>query len=467
MDRDRRLEDASPPAESAERLLRVSYFDALTGAYNRTLFTSILEETVNRSRQRDENFVLLDVDIDRFRMMNEAFGQHFGDTVLREVVARIARWLAPQEVQARIGSDEFAILLPRVTPDPALEWRLSCLLRELALPLPGDDAGIALSVSIGIATFPNDGATASELLHHAGAALGRAKQQAQQRFVHYTPMEAERSRNRLLLESRLRRAIENNVLQVRLQPQVLLTSNHLHGAEALARWTDADLGAVSPDVFIRLAEETGLARDIDEQVLTTVISHAARWQAMGIPPFPIGVNLSALHFTDNRLKDLVAGLLDRHGLDPAWLMLELTETALLADADRTRMVMESLGALGVRFSLDDFGTGYSSLSHLHQFPISEIKIDRSFVCRIPGSEPHLRIIRAVINLAHDLGKTVVAEGVESAEQIAVLNAMNCGTGQGYAFDRGIVVDSFEKRWLPRLPPQTVKGQHHAPSVVVV
>ncbi len=461
------MEDAFPPAESAERLLRVSYFDALTGAYNRTLFTSILEETVNRSHQKKESFVLLDLDIDRFRMMNEAFGQHFGDGVLCEVVNRIGRWLAPQEVQARIGSDEFAILLPRTIMGAALEWRLDGLLRELALPLPGDDTGIALSVSIGIASFPSDGATASELLHHAGAALGAAKRQAQQRFVHYSPMEGERSRNRLLLESRLRRAIDSGVIQVRLQPQADLSSGHLHGAEALARWTDTDLGAVPPDVFIRLAEETGLVRIIDEQVLRQTMRHAVRWQRMGIAPFPIGVNLSALHFTDDRLEHLMGALLDQYGLNPAWLMLELTETALLADAERTRTVMEKLCALGLRFSLDDFGTGYSSLSHLHQFPIAEIKIDRSFVCRIPDSEPHRRIIRAVINLAHDLGKSVVAEGVETDEQIAALNAMDCGIGQGYAFDRPMPLESFEKRWLPRLRLQPVQDQPHPPPIVVV
>ena len=436
---------AGPVSESDERLIRISYFDAVTGTYNRQLLTGILAEAVNRSRGGGSPLTVIALDIDRFRMINEAFGQPFGDEVLREVARRLAAVLRPQDALARVASDEFAVVLPGVGD----EWagHVDRLLAAVERPFIAGGVRIGLSASTGVARFPDDGETAEDLLEHAGAALARVKARHLRRVNRQPYGGRSGARERLLLEARLRDALERCELTIHLQPQVCLASGRLCGAEALVRWTDSDEGPVPPDRFVPLAEESGLIGRLGEQVLRAAVDAVAGWQGQSVGPVPVAVNLSALQFAGFDLEAILRRLLDEHGLDPGWIKLELTETALLDNADHTCTLMERLRSQGLSFSLDDFGTGFSSLSHLHQFPIDEIKIDRSFVARITTSDTHRRIVRALVNLAHDLGKTVVAEGIETQAQCDDLRAFGCDYGQGFLFDRALPPALFAERWL--------------------
>ncbi|MGQ9367449.1 putative bifunctional diguanylate cyclase/phosphodiesterase [Azospirillum sp. ST 5-10] len=438
----------APRASPGGPAIPTPCFDTVTGVYSRPLLVDVLARILQRCDVTGAPLAVVDIDIDRFRMINEAFGQPFGDAVLRDVARRLAGCLRHDDVLARIASDEFAVILPAVGGD--LEERVAALAAAIERPYAAEDGRIGLSACLGTARFPADGATAEELLEHAGAALARAKARRARAAVHNGGGPAE-ARDRLLLEGRLRDALDGDALTIHLQPQVGLSSGRLCGAEALVRWTDGAGRPVPPDRFVPLAEEAGLIAALGERVLRAAMTTVAGWQRLASRPFAVGVNLSALQFAGFGLEDLVSGLLEETGVDPAWIKLELTETALLEDAEHTCALMERLRERGMRFSLDDFGTGFSSLSHLHQFPIDEIKIDRSFVARMAGSAAHRCIVRAVIELAHDLGKTVVAEGVETEDQRRALHALGCDSGQGYLFDAALPPDRFAERWLAAVP----------------
>ncbi|WP_051340475.1 putative bifunctional diguanylate cyclase/phosphodiesterase [Azospirillum halopraeferens] len=436
---------AIPTSDADQRLIRMSYFDPVTGLYNRQLLAGILTEAVRRCHSEGAPLTVVALDIDRFRMINEAFGQPFGDDVLREVARRLSECLRPQDSLARVASDEFAVILPGVNGEHPVH--VDRLLRAVDRPFDGGDVRISLSASAGTASFPDAGDTAEDLLEHAGSVLARVKARHLRRIDRQPYSGRDGARERLLLEGRLRDALERRDLVIHLQPQVCLESGRLCGAEALVRWTDPDDGPVPPDRFVPLAEESGLIGVLGEQVLRAVVETAAHWQMCDGQPVPLAVNLSAVQMAGFDVETLLTRLLAEHALDPAWLKLELTETALLDSTDHTRTLMERLRRHGLSFSLDDFGTGFSSLSHLHQFPIDEIKIDRSFVTLITTSETHRRIVRAVINLAHELGKTVVAEGIETPQQRDDLRSFGCDFGQGYLFDRALPPAQFAERWL--------------------
>lgn len=429
-----------------ERLLQVSYFDELTGVYNRPLFEHVLREAVVRHRAAGTRFALLDLDIDRFRLINEALGHSFGDSVLTEVTRRLSALLGPDDVLARIGSDEFGIVLAGVGEEEDLAARTRRILDAVARPVGDGGVAVSPSASIGFAVFPHDGASPEALLRHAGAAMAGVRLRASGKVARYSGGEDE-VRAALLMESGLRTAIEARGLAVHFQPQVCLRSGRMTGAEALVRWDGPDGAPVPPDRFIPLAETTGLILPLGEQVLSAAVGRFAGWVRRHGLTVPVAVNVSAVQFERADLESVVAGLLRDSGLPPELLKLELTETALLGDGARTRRAMEALVAMGVQFSLDDFGTGCSSLSHLHQFPIAQVKIDKSFVARMTTSRPHEKIVRAVVMLAHELDLAVVAEGVETAEQRDRLRDFGCDCGQGFLFDRPQPPEAFAERWV--------------------
>lgn len=439
-------EQASDRVSTEERLLQVSYFDALTGIYNRPLFEHVLREATVRHHAAGTRFALLDLDLDRFRQINEALGHAFGDAVLTEVTHRLSAFLGPEDVLARIGADEFGILLA----DPGEEEELAARARRMldAVARPVEDGVVAVSpgASVGYALFPHDGVSPEALLRHAGAAMAGVRLGGAGKVARYSGGEDE-VRAALLMESGLRAAIEDHRLAVHFQPQVCLRSGRIAGAEALVRWDGPDGAPVPPDRFIPLAEATGLILPLGEQVLSAAVGRFADWVRRYGVRVPVAVNVSAVQFERADLEVLVAALLRDSGLPPELLKLELTETALLGDGTRTRRTMEALVARGVQFSLDDFGTGCSSLSHLHQFPIAQVKIDKSFVGRMTASRPHEKIVRAVVMLAHELDLAVVAEGVETAEQRDRLRDFGCDCGQGFLFGRPQPPDVFAERWV--------------------
>lgn len=444
---------AAVPTE--ERLLQISYFDTLTGAYNRALFEQVVRTAIasdaisgtGSDRGCRRGFALLDLDIDRFRLINEAFGQEFGNTVLRDIVRRLSTLLGPDDTLARIASDEFGIVLADTTEGPDLDHRIETVLNVVAEPISIENTSLSVSASIGVSIYPQDGSTAEALFRHAGAALARARTLNARKYQRETGSSEAKARELLVLESHLRTVVRQRALTVHFQPQVDLRNGVLSGAEALVRWTDPVLGAVPPDRFIPLAETTGLIPAVGEFVLRIAVGQWATWRRAHGLAAPLAVNLSAIQFIGDTLEPLVASVLRENELPPDLLDLELTETALLSEARHTRGVMDAIQVLGVRFSLDDFGTGYSSLSHLHQFPISRIKIDKSFTARLTEDRAHEKIVRAIIMLAHELDLTVVAEGVETETQRALLAEMGCDYGQGYLFDRALSPEEFERRWL--------------------
>jgi len=436
-----------PALPAEERLLQISYFDTLTGTYNRSLFEQVVQSAIAADAGRGRSFALLDLDIDRFRLINEAFGKGVGNTVLCDVAQRLTMLLRPEDTLARLSSDEFGIVLADVGEGGELDGRIENVLNVIAEPISIGEVSVSVSVSIGIAVYPQDGRTAESLFRHAGAALARARTHNAGKYERDTGGSETKARELLVLESRLRTIVRQRALAVYYQPQVCLNTGRLCGAEALVRWTDPELGPVPPDRFIPLAETTGLVLPVGEFVLRSAVGRWATWRRAHGLSASLAVNLSAVQFAGHGLEPLIAAVLLENELPPELLKLELTETALLGEAQHTHDVMRAIHGLGIQFSLDDFGTGYSSLSHLHRFPIGQIKVDKSFTSRITEDRTHEKIVRAVVMLAHELGLAVVAEGVETEPQRALLSEMGCDYGQGYLFDRALPPDEFERRWI--------------------
>jgi EAL domain-containing protein (putative c-di-GMP-specific phosphodiesterase class I) len=316
------------------------------------------------------------------------------------------------------------------------------ILHQLARPIRAGEQEVIVSASIGVATFPEDGATAEVLIRNADSAMYHAKQQGKAGYLYYSEAMNVASVERLTLESGLRRALEQDRLELHYQPQIDLVSGRVIGAEALLRWKDPERGYISPATFIPLAEETGLILTIGEWVINRACQQAMEWQRAGLMGIPISVNVSGAQFSRQNLSNIVARALDSSGLQPALLCIEITETAMMAVPDRAVELLQQLRALGVRLSLDDFGTGYSSLSYLRRFPISTLKIDRSFVCEVLTDEHTASITEAIIGLAHVLGLRVVAEGVEQQAQISLLRRWGCDSVQGYYYSPALPAPRF-------------------------
>lgn len=435
--------DISQLKQTEARLERLAHYDPLTELPNRLLFQSRMEHALDSAYRKNEQVALLLIDLDRFKDVNDSLGHPAGDELLQKVVERIRKRLRDEDTLARLGGDEFVILLERLSnPQDAgrvAQEVIDTLVHAFRL---ASGAEVFISASIGISLFPDHGGTANELTQHADAALYLAKGQGRHTYRYYTESLTRASQQRLSLEARLRRALERQELIVYYQPQLDIVSGQIVGAEALVRWMDVEEGMILPDRFIHIAEESGLIIPLGEYVLRAACRQAKAWAEVGFPDLRVAVNLSPRQFAHVDLVGQIRSVLDETELDPRYLELELTESALMSEGGDAENLLNQLKIMGVRLAIDDFGTGYSSLSYLRHFPIDTLKIDKSFVRDIPNHQDDMEIATAIIQLAHILGFTVLAEGVEKSAQLDFLRKQGCDLYQGYLFHKPMPAEAF-------------------------
>jgi len=419
--------------------------DALTELPNRTLFIERLEAALGRGE--DVRLAILVMDMDGFREINDTLGHHHGDLLLKRIVPRLRTAVGDRHLLARTGGDEFAILLFGAGEHEAVEIsrRIAQAMRQ---PVQVNGYSLSMRLSIGIAWSPEHGDRAQSLLQHADVAMYLAKR-SDADYACYAPERDQYSLDRLQLIGELRQALERGDLVLHYQPKVHVATRSVCGAEALVRWRHPQRGLLPPDVFVPIAEQTGLIRDLTSWVIDAALCQCAQWRGRGLR-LPVSVNLSARNLRDADLPALVRGLLQRWDVSPDMLTLEITESAVMADPARSREIVGRLDELGVRLSIDDFGTGYSSLSHLKQLPASEIKIDKSFVMDMLEDEIDAVIVRSTIDLAHNMGRHVVAEGVVDAEIYDLLEILGCDIVQGYHAGEPLPAAELEA-WMTAAP----------------
>lgn len=425
-----------------ERMNHLSIVDALTGLPTRQALMTALEDLVARGSRQQEQLAVLHLDIDRFKLVNESLGHVAGDTVLEQAAQRLKNAIRTSDLVCRHAGDEFIVVAPNIRePRDATvvaEKLLQCF--QPAFSVEGHT--LHLGLRIGISLFPSDGHQAHVLLQNAESALGYAKQHQLEHYQLYDRSMNARVLERLALERDLRRAFEQGELLLYYQPQVSTEDRALVGGEALMRWKHATLGMVPPGVFIPLAEECGLARDLGMYAIRIAIAQLAQWKAQGLTLVPISVNLQALDFRKVHLPDQIVAILKEVQVEPTYLELELTEGTLMHDAEATITTLRALRAAGIRLSLDDFGTGYSSLSYLRKFPLSKLKIDQSFVRELVDNGDSAAICRSIVALGRSLKLKVNAEGVETEAQLALLTELGCHEVQGYLFSPAVPGERF-------------------------
>ncbi len=382
------------------------------------------------------------IDLDRFKVINDTLGHAIGDRLLQEVAQRLTGCLREGDTVARLGGDEFMLLLPGVEHTKSTIKIVQKILETFKSPFYFNDHELHITTSIGIALYPDDGEDAQTLLKNADTALHRAKEQGRNNYQFYTSTMNATALERLSLEGKLRHALEREEFVVYYQPQVSLSTGQIVGMEALVRWRHPDLGLIPPMKFIPLAEETGLIIPLGFWVLRTACAQNKAWQKAGYPPLRVAVNLSTRLFKQQTFIQVVAQTLHETGLDPDYLELELTEGIIMENIETTITTLKELKKMGVHISVDDFGTGYSSLAYLKRFPIDTLKIDRSFVLDITTDPDDAMIAMLIINVAHHLKLRVIAEGVETKEQLAFLRSHGCDEIQGYLFSRPLPAEEF-------------------------
>ncbi len=450
------LHDITSRREAEGELHHIAYHDSLTDLANRNCFNERLGVAVERSRlDAAVRFAVMFLDLDRFKVVNDSLGHQAGNLLLREVAQRLANGVRPSDLVARLGGDEFAVLLEQVgTPDDALALAQR-LLVALSAPLMINGTEVLPGASIGI-TFSDLGyRSADEVLRDADLAMYAAKADGRRRIALFDQSMHERIAEKLKLEGDLRRAIGDGQLSLVYQPLYDLSPFRLSGFEALARWVHPERGHISPDVFITLAEESGHIEALTGWVIDQAVGQLAQWRAAGLASVPLDmhVNISGRDLGNAGLVNLVRETLLRHDLPASQLTLEITETTLMGKLSVALDALHALRKVGVKFSIDDFGTGYSSLAYLSTLPIDSLKIDRSFVMGMDKAPQNLEIVRAVVNLGRSLGKKIVAEGIETAEQLAAVKAMGVDVGQGYLLSRPIRAEQVPALFLqPAIAP---------------
>jgi diguanylate cyclase (GGDEF)-like protein/PAS domain S-box-containing protein len=422
--------------------------DQLTGLPNRVLFRRLLSDAIARLAFTPRNTAVLSLDLDRFTVVNEGLGHNVGDRLLRQVADRLKACSRENDSVARIGGDEFAILVQGFSTLEDVAVLARRLLDTLAKPFSIDGREIFVGTSIGIAGHPDDGAEADCLFKASSLALARAKDSGRNRFCFFNQDMDRGASDRYQLESDLRHLLSRNELTLHYQPQFTLRPGVAIGVEALARWKHPKFGMISPDRFIPALEQSGLIVGVGEWILHTACAQNAAWQAAGMAPLRVAVNISPHQLKSADVVATVTRVLAETGLDPRWLELEITEGTLLEGGEATRSVFKDLHGMGVRISVDDFGTGYSSLAYLKRFPVDALKIDQSFVRNLSTDPNDAAIAKAVIALAESLHLGVIAEGIETREQREFLLANGCNEGQGYLFSRPVTADDVPSQLGP-------------------
>ena len=435
-------------AESLEKandkLLQAALHDPLTQLPNRMLLQDRIEQSIEKARRRGHGLAVMFCDLDGFKSVNDAYGHQLGDRLLVRMSERVSRLLRPQDTLARLGGDEFVVVLAIDAPDDAVVVA-ERIVAAMAEPFLIDAAELQVSASVGIALYPDDGATERELMAHADAAMYHTKDGGRNGYTFFTPSMQVSANRQLRLLQDLRRASDRGELRLHYQPKFVAAGTPAVGAEALLRWQHPELGMLAPDVFIPIAERSGLILPIGDWVLDQACAQLRSWHDAGHPQWTMAVNLSALQFSSPSLVGNVRDVLARHAIAPERLTLEITETTAMKDVEASLAILNDLTAMGVQISIDDFGTGYSSLLYLKRMPATELKIDRAFVRDLEKNAEDAAIVSSIVALGRSLQLQVVAEGVETREQQEYLSGLGCDQLQGYHLGRPMEPDEFLRK----------------------
>jgi diguanylate cyclase (GGDEF)-like protein/PAS domain S-box-containing protein len=434
--------DVTDAKVAEARIQYLAYHDSLTALPNRSSFSLILNPGIARARREGKKLAVLFIDLDRFKNINDTLGHDAGDALLREIGDRLRHCIRQSDTVARLGGDEFVVLLDDIGAPGHVAKVAHKILSDIASSLDAIGQEFRVTASIGISLYPQDGEDEQTLMKNADIAMYHAKQEGRNNFQFHSEQMDTHTLARLALESSLRRALERNEFELHYQAKIDLATSRMTGMEALLRWKHPDLGMVPPAQFIPIAEETGLIGPIGQWVIRTACQQNKAWQDRGFPPMRVAVNLSPRQLTDEGLPDSIAAILVETGMDPKWLELEITESMIMHNIDKTMQKLTTLGNLGIGIAIDDFGTGHSSLAYLKRFPIDTLKIDRSFISDLPGDADDKAITAAIITMGKSLDLTVVAEGVETKEQLDFLRAHGCDEFQGYYAHKPMPADEF-------------------------
>ncbi|MEW6512669.1 MAG: EAL domain-containing protein [Pseudomonadota bacterium] len=434
--------DITERKKAEERIHYLAYYDSLTGLPNRTLLYKLTDQALAEARRNRLHGAILFIDLNRFKPINDTLGHGVGDRLLQQVAERLRNAVRTEDVVARLGGDEFVVALFDISRREHAAMVAQKLIASLDTPFLIDSHELRIGVAIGISVYPRDGFETETLLRMADIAMYRSKETGQDGYTFYSREMNQRALERLRIESGLRQGIEKNELLLHYQPKVDIATGRIVGAEALVRWQHPDLGLMPPDAFIPIAEESGLIVHLSAWVLEAALEQTHAWSAAGLPEFKVAINLSARDFSPG-LAERLKALLVEHAVSPSQVELEITEGMLTHSSDDVIAMMDSITALGVSLSLDDFGTGYSSLAYLKRFPIDTLKIDRSFVTGIPQDGNDCAIAGAIISMAQRLGHRVIAEGVETREQLEFLSSLGCQEIQGHYFSPPVPAGKFE------------------------
>ncbi|MEC5386473.1 EAL domain-containing protein [Uliginosibacterium sp. H3] len=447
--------DVRDRKEYESRIRYLANYDALTGLPNRSLLLDRTVQAIHHGQRSGQQLALLAVDLDRFTLINESFGQATGDQVLREVASRIQQHVGQEDTVARVSADTFVVLLTDAARSDDVLLLANELIEAIGLPLQLKDRELQIGATAGISLFPRDGEDMETLLRNANSALHRAKTQRGGGAQFYNTQMTDEAINRIEAEANVRQALRRNELVLFFQPQFEVGSRRVTGVEALLRWVHPGRGIVPPVQLIPIAEEIGLMPLVGDWVLETACKQAVAWDKLGYAPIRMSVNVSVSQLHAGNLVDRVKWILKTTGLPPSRLELEITESGLMQNVAESTLVLEQLKALGLFIAIDDFGTGYSSLSYLSRLPIDRLKIDQSFIARMVSDKHDREIVQAVLSLAHVLELDVIAEGVETEEQLSFLKANGCPQAQGYLMSRPLAAEKlaafFDKR------PQPLEG----------
>jgi diguanylate cyclase (GGDEF)-like protein/PAS domain S-box-containing protein len=437
--------DVTQATLAEQKVHELARYDSLTGLPNRNMFLGELDRTIARAARNGGEFALCFIDLDRFKTINDTLGHDAGDELLRTMAERLRGVLRKTDLVARLGGDEFVVLIEGGAEGHDLAHVAGKLLQAIGEPLTIHGCSFLVTCSIGIGRYPADGEDAATLLKHADAAMYLAKEKGKNNIQFYTAELADMASRQFELESALRLALVRDELVLHFQPKVDVAGGQILGLEALVRWRHPTRGLVPPCEFIPLAEERGLIVPLGQWVLQATCRQIRDWRNAGLQCPPVAVNLSARQFADEHLVQHIETTMARFGVSASELEVELTESVLMADPERANEVLGRLHQMGIRISIDDFGTGYSSLSYLKRFPAETVKIDRSFVSGLPGDADDAAITQAVIAMAHSLGLGVVAEGVETSEQLAMLKTLGCDEAQGFLLGRPMPAEQVAAR----------------------
>lgn len=457
------MQDITKRKLAEEEVRHLAYYDSLTGLPNRLHFTENAELNLLLAQKMVRKVALIFMDIDDFKRINDSLGHHAGDILLQKVSHRLVEDLREHDSVSksykesdkednsrqlsRLGGDEFTIMLTELTSRKEVQKVCERLVKTLSKPIEVNGNELVVSGSFGIAIFPEDGKDLATLMRHADIAMYQAKETGKNNLCFYDENIDSNKFERLTLESKLRHAIENDIIEIYFQPLIDGRTGQLNGAEVLARWNDSELGFIPPDKFIPLAEESGLIITLGDKILKQACRQAKHWQDEGHIPIRIAVNVSIQQFRQNDFAEKVLNCLNEEGLAAEYLELEITESMLMDDLDKVIDHLKRIKDIGVHISIDDFGTGYSSMSYLKLLPIDKLKIDRSFVTGLPGQESDNSIVKAIIALSKGLQLNIVAEGVETIEQRDFLTNSGCKEIQGYLYSQPLEPNAFEQQFL--------------------